>query len=1220
VNVSTEELSTSDASPLTSPRIDYLVDDRREGLTVAERGEPVSIAVDRRESSAVRRAADCLEQDLADICGCSASVAATSVGARLVVGTVGVSPLIDEAIAHGLLDVSALRDGDGALRWEGFVIHATDEVLYVAGADRRGTVYGIYELAEAIGVSPWRWWADVPVRVREHVTVRRGVLVADWPSIRYRGVFLNDEEELDAWARAHTPDGTIGPAAYRRVFELILRLKGNYIWPAMHVSAFNADPENGRLADEMGIVVGTSHCDMLLRSNQNEWTPWTAARREHVEYDYSIPGANRDALREYWRGNVEQNGGYEVGWTVGMRGVHDSGFVTSAIDDDEVLSEHEKQRARVRLLEQVILDQRQILSDVLGADRARDSFQTFVPYKEVLPLYDAGLDVPDDVTIVWTDDNFGYVRRYPSETERARSGGHGLYYHSSYWSPPSRSYLFVSSMPLAHMKYELGKAYENGIRRLWVDNIGSLKPLELDMEFFLRYAWEVGKETTTADVLQFTAQWADRTFSGGHGRAVAEILTTSAQVTNVRKLEHLRSRVFSQTGYGDEAARRLATLRALYDRTNDLLAALPEPERDAFFQLVALRVHASYLVNAQFAYADRSALAYEQGKWRAADRYLALSREFDAHKRAMLHFYNQVMADGKWDGILTPEAFPPPTMALLPAARPALRVGGPGLGVVAWGEDRPVEHPHLDFWPGGTGTKWIEVFNTGAGSVDFAVTCDEWLEVVPASGSVDTEQRLTVRLKDPLGAAGRCGAIEVCGPSGGRTIAVTVAVHDAPVPAGSGRIEADGYIAIPAADADEWHSTPGSAWVELPYLGRHTGSLVGSRRAASDVDGVAGVGGGWVGYRLQLVTAGAHLAELHRFPSLSSVGRLRLAISVDDLPPVVIESPTTDEFRGAWAEAVVDEVERLRLRLPYLQAGPHVLRVHVVDANVAFSQLVVYTAAPVRTSLGPPPSARPGQHAPAAPDPDPGQVDLSVLDAIAREVYRTEPYRLAPPPVVYADRHYWDADTTFVRNRSVPQASLGAARYAASPDGRKDVITAFAPGPVLERGGVLAVEPERALGQTLDAYRTASLDEPSVSWTHTQAETDGGTGLAMHVDAPGRRWDDPLAAPGLHVRIDVTTPGTYHAWALVKFDGDDDDSCVLALDGTPQPATEQFCHGDLFSFGTQQIWLWAELSDLTIGTGRHTLSILARKAGLRVDRLYLTLGDERPPADADWPA
>lgn len=1212
MNVSTEELSAAPA-PL---RLDYLVEAGSSGLTVAERGGRVAIATGDGESPAVRRAVRALAQDLVTVCGCRCDTEATA-GARIVVGTVGTSPQIDAAIDSGDLDVSALDDGHGGLRWEGYVIHAGDSTLYIAGADRRGTVFGVYDLAEAIGVSPWHWWADVPARRRDRIAVRRGPLVADWPSVRYRGVFLNDEEELDAWARSHTPDGTIGPVAYERVFELILRLRGNYVWPAMHVNAFNADPRNGRLAEDMGIVVGTSHCDMLLRSNQNEWGPWVAARGEPVEYDYSIPGANRDALRDYWRGSVEQNADYEVGWTVGMRGVHDTGFVTSTIDGNDVLSEHEKQRERIRLLEQVIGDQRRILAEALGPDRARDSFQTFVPYKEVLPLYDAGLRVPDDVTIVWTDDNFGYVRRYPSQAERARSGGHGLYYHSSYWSPPSRSYLFISSMPLAQMKYELGKAFENGIDRLWVDNIGALKPLELDMEFFLRYAWEVGKEATTTDVVEFTQHWADRSFSGGHGAEIASILTTLSQVTNVRKVEHLRSRVFSQTAYGDESARRLATLRALYDRTNAVLAALPEPERDAFFQLVALRVHASYLVNAQFAYADRSGLAYEQGKYRAADRYLAVSRAFDAHKRAMLHFYNRVMSGGRWDGILTPESFPPPTMALFPAARPALRIGAAGLGVAVWGAAAGDDSPcRLEFWPAGLRAKWIEVFNTGAGSVDYVVRCDDWLDVAPGTGTVATERRLTVRLRDAGLTGPRSGRIEVWSPTTDQTVVVDVTVRAPVATIGDGLVEADGYVAIEAGDADEWHDGAASAWTRVPHLGRHEGTLVAARRTGPATDGADG----YVGYRIQLATAGAHLLEIHRYPSLDSVGRLRLAVSVDGMPSVVVESPTTDEFRGAWVDAVVDEVERLRLRLPYLAAGPHLLRVHAVDAHVAFSKLVVHTTDPAATALGPQTSARPGRSGAPAPDPDPSLVDPSELDRIAETVYQVDPGLLLPPPVVHVDRTHWAAETTFVRNRPVPQQGVGAARYAPAPDGSKDTVATFATGPVVERDGVIAIEPERTLAQTPDAYRTSSLDGPVVEWTHTQAETDGGSGLAMRVDAPGRRWDDPFAAPGLHLRIDVTTPGAYRVWALVKFDGVDDDSCVLALDGTPQPVGEQFCRGELFSFGTQQIWVWAELSELAIDAGSHTLSVLARKAGLRVDRLYLSLGDERPPADRDWPS
>ena len=405
---------------------------------------------------------------------------------------------MDALIASGRLDVSALYDEDGALRWEGFTIAVVDDVLHLVGTDRRGTVYAVYEFARAIGVSPWHWWADAPVHPRDHVTVARDAQISDWPSVRYRGVFINDEEELYHWARRHTADDTIGPETYERVFELLLRLGGNYIWPAMHIGAFNHDPENGRLANEMGIVVGTSHCDILLRSNNHEFRPWADARPEPVDYDYSLRGANREGLRDYWRGSVEQNGDYEVTWTVGVRGVHDSGFETKAIDTDESLDEDGKFRARVALLEEAILDQRDILSETLGV--AVDSPpQLFIPYKEVLPLYDAGLEVPDDITLVWANDNFGYIRRFPSEAERERAGGHGLYYHSSYWSNYTTSYLGTSSTPLALMRSELSKAWESGIRRLWVDNVGGLKPLEIETEFFLRSAWEAGRETSTGE-------------------------------------------------------------------------------------------------------------------------------------------------------------------------------------------------------------------------------------------------------------------------------------------------------------------------------------------------------------------------------------------------------------------------------------------------------------------------------------------------------------------------------------------------------------------------------------------------------------------------------------------------------------------------------------------------------------------------------------------------
>lgn len=1197
----------------------FVLDEHEDGLVLAGPGTTARVAVAESELPAVRRAVDHLLRDLGRVTGRPATAAHESAGANIVVGTIGTSPLVDAAIADGTLDVSPLRTADGGLRWEGFVIAAVGGTLYVAGADRRGTVFGVYDLCEEIGVSPWYWWGDVPVRRRERVTVAAGTLVADWPGVAYRGVFLNDEEELEKWAIAHTGDDTIGPETYERVFELILRLKGNYIWPAMHVGAFNHDPVNGALAHEMGVVVGTSHCDMLLRSNEKEFGPWVAARDTPVDYDYSVPGHNREMLQEYWRGSVRQNSGYEVSWTVGMRGIHDYGFKTSVIDADEHMSDAEKHRARVALLGQVIGDQRGILAEQLG-DRAQDAPQIFIPYKEVLPLYDAGLQVPEDVTIVWANDNFGYVRRYPTEAELTRPGGHGLYYHSSYWSEPPRSYLATSSTPLALVRNELSKAWDHGIRRLWVDNVGGLKPLEIETEFFLRCGWEAGKETTTSDATGFVEQWADKTFSGGHGKRVAELYATYYQLNNQRKLEHLASGVFAQTGYGDEASRRLAELHRLYRETNEILRELPDDEREAFIELVAVKIHLAYLVAGQFLHADRSALAHQQGKAAAADHHLALSRTFDAHKRALLHYYDTALAGGRWRHVFTPEEFPPPVMAMHPAAKPALRIGAPGLGVVTYDApsvEAPGARPALTFWPHGVATKWIEVFTTGAPGVSFTIEADDWIEVSATSGTVDSEIRVHVGVTGAPARAGSSGTLTVNGDDG---VAVVVEVRVAEAPrldAGFvGVVEADGHVTIDPARPDVRHDGVASSWRTVPGLGRYANSLTEVRRSDVPPD-VPGPDDAVLTFGVHLTTPGAHLLELHRLPTLDSTGRLRVGASVDDAPPFVVESPTTDEFRGAWTTAVLDNVERLVARLPYLDAGPHVLRLHALDRHVALSKVVVYTAARQDTNLGPSFSHHTGRPLRDTPDPATG-ADVSELDDVAREIYRTDPCEVPLPPVVYTGPGFWDTATTFKPNVAVPQAVLAEPRDWTGPDGRKDVLAALGSGVTVETGGVIALEAEYALAQSSAAWWTPSIGEPAVAWTHTQAETDGGSGLAMHVAERGLRWDDLTHSPGLHYALDVSTAGTYHVWLLVKLSARDDDACVLALDGTVQPPEEQFSGGHLYTFGTQEIWFWTLLSDLHLPAGRHTLSVLARTSGLRVDRLYLTSGTELPPPDAAW--
>lgn len=556
------------------------------------------------------------------------------------------------------------KSGDARIK-EGYALYVDDNSLYITGADRRGTIYGIYTLSKMLGVSPWYYFADVPVRPRNEFSLNDGLVEADYPTIEYRGIFINDEEELEAWAKAHMNESTIGVNTYEKVFELLLRLKANYIWPAMHVNSFNMDVRNGELADRMGIVVGTSHCDMLMRSNYREWEPWIKQKHyDNAEYDYSIEGPNRDIMKEYWKESVEQNKNFEVSYTLGMRGIHDSGFVTRDLtaDTEEELLEKKKQ-----LLETVICDQKKILDETLG----KETLTTFVPYKEVLNLYDAGLKVPEDVTLIWTNDNYGYIRRYPSYEEQNRIGGNGIYYHQSYWAPTYNHYLFLSSIPVAKTLYEMQKAFDNGIRKLWVVNMGAIKPLEQEMDYFLRLAFEYGKENSvTADPRLYLETFIDENFSGNNGREMALILEKYARVSHARRVENMDVDAFAVAGYSNEGALRVNVLFDLFKRSNVIYDSLPEAEKDAFFEMFLMKIHATYYTAAMFYFADRSRHLSKHGDDQLANECVELSRNYEDLRRKLIDYYNKALNNGKWDKILTPEDFPPPRTAMHPAAMP----------------------------------------------------------------------------------------------------------------------------------------------------------------------------------------------------------------------------------------------------------------------------------------------------------------------------------------------------------------------------------------------------------------------------------------------------------------------------------------------------------------------------------------------------------------------
>lgn len=1118
-----------------------------------KREEKCLLRVSGKETDAVKIAARNLSGDLKKTMGISCTdIMGPEDGAipQILIGTLGVSEELDL-----LIDRRKLQDEKGELRREAYLHCVRDGRLVIAGSDRRGTIYGIYELSEQLGVSPFYFWADVPVKEREELFFGADYEKADFPSIEYRGIFINDEEELEAWVKNYMGESTIGVKTYEKVFELLLRLKGNYIWPAMHVNSFNMVKENGALADRMGIVVGSSHCDMLMRSNNREWKPWIKRKGyTDAEYDYSVPGRNREILKEYWKESVEQNKDFEVCYTLGMRGIHDSGFETRALQE---LSPQEKKKAKVALLSQVIRDQREILQKTLG----HDTMMTFIPYKEVLELYDSGLEIPQELTLVWANDNYGYIRRYPSEKEKRRKGGNGIYYHNSYWAPPSMSYVFLCSIPLAHTRNELQKAYKEGIRKLWVMNVGAMKPLEQEIAFFLRLAWEIGRENAlTQDVDAYVADWIDRTFSGGIGRETAALLNDFSQLTNVRKLENMDNGVFSQTAYGDEAAVRIHEYERLFAKGNEIYAGLKEQEKDAFFQLVLLRIHAAYFTNLQYYYGDRSTLMYERGLMQAADLYTKKTREFDDIRRKLILYYNRSMAGGKWNGIVNPEGFPPPRAAMLPICTPPLFKGQGHMEVHIWNESKKLTFVK-------PGTKWIELGNGGEGQLAFEIEAPQWACLSVRKGEVRTEERILIEVREV--SQKRQGALVVRNLTDHTQVNVPIEVL--PAATGCPNIEEDGMISVEAASA----SVEGTGFCVIKRLGRGTGNIV---EASGEADGTDKEG---LSYPFFLLKDGSCTLEIHRFPSLDSTGRIRIGVSVDGGAVQTVESFSTDEWRDSWKYNVLNNVDRLYLQLPDLKAGEHTIAFYPVDRYFAFSRFVIYTE-----------ERKPNHYIGIA-----GNQSLPRLWDVqkwAEEFYGK--IRLQPRPVFYAVPEL-ETDTLGATALTALEE-----RYAEPVEPK--LYLEQGSRPFEEKAGAIRIDAASVLAQSAFAYTEGR------AWKHCASESYGRSGLAMYTE-----WQEDNAS--LHYRI-CCSGGLYTLWLLAKFDIKEESCFGAALDGEAWSAEKLYGKGCLWRYEAEQIYRWVPLGQAQISKGEHVLTLSALAAGLRIDRIYLTMGSELPPVDGRW--
>jgi hypothetical protein len=954
-------------------------------------GRAAPIVVSAGDHAGVLRVAGDLATDLRRATGVQPAVSHDAVPAGrdpVIVGTIGRSALIDRIVAAGRLDVTGIRG-----RWETTVEQVVDHPLpgvrrafVIAGSDQRGTIYGAYDVSRQIGVSPWHFWDDVPVPHSGALYVRPGRHSQGTPAVKYRGFFINDENPATGtWApryfgpgKAPGYPGGLNAAYYAQVFETMLRLKANYLWPAVWGRAFaEDDPANHATASRYGVVMGTSHEAPMMRGIE-EWNRHAKAAVRDADGTIVTPGSdpyggtgewsfrrNRDAIVQYWRDGARRmrDHGFEGVITLGMRGNGD----VSLPDGDGI-----------DLMSQIIDTQRGILRE-FGLQEA-PQVQTL--YKEVQRYWDQGYRPPDDVTVVFCDDNWGNLRKLPHPGLPPRSGGYGMYYHFDYVGD-GRNYKWVDTVNLTNTWEQLHLAYTSGVDRLWMVNVGDLKNEEQPTQFFLDYAWNP-HAWPLHRLDDWERQYAAQNFGPRLAGAIAEVLSEYGHLQSRRKPELLNRRIttdpatgavtyddrqtpFSLTAYR-EMDRVTAEWQALAARAGRIKARVPAAWQDAFYQLVWYQVAATAnlyeLRRAQF-----TNLFYaEQG--RAATNAMAdLAEAKFAVDQAMNDYYNTELAGGKWrDWQLQPkigygdvERYGPNApwqqpelnnVALPDAIYPHLRridvPAGAAMGVALDGGDARTL-PAFSPWQSQP-RQYLEVFNKGTTPFRYAIRAGRpWVHVTPAAGTVQQQIRATVTVdwrRAPKGTT----TVPITVTGAGSTVVVDAPVEN-PVLRPHGFLEANGTVTMEAAH----YTRKAGTWRLLPDIGR-TGH--GLTPLSADAR---------LAYDMTLTSTGPVRVSVLLSPrnNVLPTPGLRYAVSIDDQSPQTVDiiaatGANDTTMNRQWARNTSDNINVTTTTHTIDRPGRHTLTFHAVDPTVIVQRLIVDTGGVRHSYLGPPESRRAG--------------------------------------------------------------------------------------------------------------------------------------------------------------------------------------------------------------------------------------------------------------------
>jgi hypothetical protein len=888
----------------------------------------------------VQKAAALLQTDIEKVTGVKPDTthALSQSTNIIIIGSLDQSPLINQLVQTKKLQVDNIKG-----KWEAFELQVirqpwpgVDKALVIAGSDRRGTAYGVFELSKQLGVSPWYWWADVPVKTSPELWYNSSVKQTQSPGVTYRGIFLNDEAPaLSQWSKATF--GGFNHLFYEKVFELLLRCKANYLWPAMWGNAFyDDDTLNPVVADQYGIVIGTSHHEPMLRAH-DEWRRYGTGK---WNYD-----SNEVQLKKFWEEGIRRKRNYESIVSVGMRG-----------DGDMPMS----QSSNIALLERIVTDQRRIIANVTGKD-ATATPQLWALYKEVQDYYDKGMRVPDDITLLLCDDNWGNIRKLPAWNAPKRAGGYGIYYHFDYVGGP-RNYKWINTNTLARTWEQMHLAYEYGVNRIWIVNVGDLKPMELPISFFLDYAWAPSQYQTNR-IVEYTTQWAYQQFDSEKSNVIGYLLSKYTQFNSRRKPELLSSETYSQVNYR-EAERIADQYTKLANMAEMISWLLPANYQDAYYQLVLFPIKASANLNALYATAGKNYLYAKQG--RAATNDLADSvRQLYMNDSLLTIQYNKVLANGKWNHMMDqthigytwwqqpPVNKMPEVKTITPMVQASMGVAIEGSETVWPNDSATATLPAINNIQ--QGSRYIDLFNRGTTPFTYSIKTSSWLHMSATSGQITKEERISLMVEWPAVPVGKHRVpITITGPDNNKvTVFAILEKLDLPGLNNKTLVACGGYISMEADQFNKKIDEKNAHWENIVYIGR-TGDGVTlfppSPRPFSFKPTAA-----HLEYDLYTTDSGATKVMVYCSPTLpfnESTG-LRYAVSFDNETPQIINLHA-DNSEKAWAQSVSDNIRISTSTYNLPKAGKHTLKIWAVDPGIVLQKIVIDWGGVKQSYLGPP--------------------------------------------------------------------------------------------------------------------------------------------------------------------------------------------------------------------------------------------------------------------------